>query len=300
MPPGALRLYERHGLLVPAVIDEDNGYRYPLSRGAHRCLTVRGTELHASTRGELTTAISVTERPRLTALRAAWMFDGTSETLLADRMVVVDGARSLDLRGALGMPTIVAAGPPITTSGGHCHFLGGATKRGEAGLRAAVREHAERGRDVIKIMASGGTLAPGTGQDMTQFSSAALRAAVEEAHRSGLPITAHVHATQAIADAVAAGVDRMEHVSFWSTDGIDEPGDVIEQIAGKGIVVGATVGLRPVPGAIPPPEVLKRLPLPAPRSWPAPTRASPRSSPPTQCATRNPSSSSSVCPRPRH
>jgi imidazolonepropionase-like amidohydrolase len=46
------------------------------------------------------------------------------------------------------LPTIVAAGPPITIDGGHCHFLGGVT----ADVRAAVREHAERGVDVIKVM----------------------------------------------------------------------------------------------------------------------------------------------------
>jgi imidazolonepropionase-like amidohydrolase len=32
---------------------------------------------------------------------------------------------SLGLRGASDLPTIVAAGPPITTPTGHCHFLGG-------------------------------------------------------------------------------------------------------------------------------------------------------------------------------
>jgi imidazolonepropionase-like amidohydrolase len=60
---------------------------------------------------------------------------------------------------------------------------------------------------------------------MAQFSAAELRAAVDEALRFGLPITTRVHATQAIADAVAAGVDGMEHVSFWSAHGVDEPGD---------------------------------------------------------------------------
>lgn len=36
------------------------------------------------------------------------------------------GYLSLGLRGRAGLPTIVTAGPPITTPGGHCHFLGGA------------------------------------------------------------------------------------------------------------------------------------------------------------------------------
>ena len=76
---------------------------------------------------------------------------------------------SLGLRGRADLPTVVAAGPPITTPGGHCHYLGGATAPTCAGVRAAVREHASRGVNVIKIMASGGNLTPGSRQDLAQF-----------------------------------------------------------------------------------------------------------------------------------
>jgi imidazolonepropionase-like amidohydrolase len=51
-------------------------------------------------------------------------------------------------------PRIVASGPPITTTNGHCWFLGGETDGPEA-MRQAVRERAARGVDVIKVMASG-------------------------------------------------------------------------------------------------------------------------------------------------
>ncbi len=288
--------------------------------------------------------VTVTERPRLTAIRAGWLFDGGE--LTADPMVVLDGgvvrsvqpgsshppegadvvdhpeafllpglvdthvhlafdssldpvgalaARdpaatvdamvaagrtalrggvttvrdlgdrdflSLDLRGRPDLPTLVAAGPPLTCANGHCHYLGGCVEPGEAGLRAAVRAHAERGVDVIKIMASGGMLTPGSRQEHPQFTSAELAAAVDEAHRLGLPITAHAHATGAVADAVAAGVDGMEHVSFWTAEGVDSPEDLMQEIAARGIVVGATLGmLPPPPGMQPPPEVLRRLPL---------------------------------------
>lgn len=170
------------------------------------------------------------------------------------------GYLSLGLRGRPGLPTIVAAGPPITTPGGHCHFLGGATAPTLGGIRAAVREHAARGVDVIKIMASGGSLTPGSRQDLAQFPSDVLRAAVDEAHRLGLGVTAHAHAVTAIADAVAAGVDGLEHVTFWTEDGVDAPAHLIRMIAVQQIAVGATVGLVPVPGAGPPPAVAARRP----------------------------------------
>jgi len=170
------------------------------------------------------------------------------------------GYLSLGLRRQAGLPTIIAAGPPITTPGGHCHYLGGTAEPTVTGIRSAVREHAERGVDVIKIMASGGNLTPGSRQDLAQFPPEVLRAAVDEAHRLGLPVTVHAHAVAAIADAVAAGVDGMEHVSFWTADGVDAPADLIQLIADRRIAVGATVGMRPVPGLTPPPEVAVRLP----------------------------------------
>ena len=187
--------------------------------------------------------------------RAALRGGVTTVRDLGDR-----GYLSLGLRGQAGLPTILAAGPPITTPGGHCHYLGGTATPTVEGVRAAVREHAERGVDVIKIMASGGNLTPGSRQDLAQFPPEVLRAAVEEAHRLGLPVTAHAHAVAAIAGAVAAGVDGMEHVTFWTADGVDSPAALIRLIADRQIAVGATVGMRPVPGLTPPPEVAIRLP----------------------------------------
>jgi imidazolonepropionase-like amidohydrolase len=167
---------------------------------------------------------------------------------------------SLGLRDRTDLPAIVAAGPPLTIQDGHCHFLGGVTEPTAEGMRAAVREHADRGVDVIKIMASGGTLTPGSGQDVIQFPPEALRAAVAEAHRLGLPVTAHAHAVGAIGNAVAAGVDGLEHVSFWTKDGVDAPDQLMRLIVERRIAVGATVGQLPVPGAQPPPAVAARLP----------------------------------------
>jgi imidazolonepropionase-like amidohydrolase len=167
---------------------------------------------------------------------------------------------SLDLRGRDDLPTIVAAGPPITTAGGHCHYLGGATEPTEAAVRAAVRERVERGCDVIKIMASGGTLTPGSLQHVPQFGPAELLAAVDEAHRHGLPVTAHAHATEAIAAALAADIDGIEHATFWSADGIDDRPDLLDALAARRVPIGATMGVVPVPGGVPPAAVLARLP----------------------------------------
>jgi hypothetical protein len=60
-----------------------------------------------------------------------------------------------------GLPRVVAAGPPVTPPGGHCHYLGGEVA-GLDGIRAAVDERRERGVDVVKVMASDGMLTRGT------------------------------------------------------------------------------------------------------------------------------------------
>ncbi|WP_440098815.1 amidohydrolase family protein [Streptosporangium sp. H16] len=157
-------------------------------------------------------------------------------------------------------PEILAAGPPITTPGGHCHFMGGAAE-GAAALRAAVRDRHERGCAVVKIMLSGGNMTPGSPPPHeSQYSAADLRVVVDEAHRLGLPVAAHAHGTRAIGDALAAGVDSIEHATFVTADGVDADPVLLAAIAGSDVFVSVTIGV--VPGDSPlvlPPEVAKRV-----------------------------------------
>jgi imidazolonepropionase-like amidohydrolase len=128
-------------------------------------------------------------------------------------------------------------------------------------VRDAVREHAERGVDVIKVMASGGFLTSGTDVDGRQFTPDDLVALVDEAHRHGLPVTAHAHALEAIVDGVAAGVDGLEHCTFADGDRVVAPDDLVATIVRRRIAVGATLGLVPTSLPIaPPPELMKILP----------------------------------------
>ncbi len=85
-------------------------------------------------------------------------------------------------------PEIQASGPPLTVTGGHCHFMGGqADDEGE--LRRGVRERATRGVDVIKVMVTGGNMTAGISPMTPQYTVAELAAVVDEAHRFGRSVT---------------------------------------------------------------------------------------------------------------
>jgi imidazolonepropionase-like amidohydrolase len=152
--------------------------------------------------------------------------------------------RTLAFGEVPGLPRVVASGPPITTPGGHCHFLGGAVAgMGEADLRAAVTERVERGVDVVKVMASGGFATPGTDQLGAQFTVAELAVLVDEAHRAGLPLVAHAHSMVGMENALAAGVDGIEHFSGLSVEhGSHIDDDFLTEVAQRGVYVDLTMG----------------------------------------------------------
>jgi imidazolonepropionase-like amidohydrolase len=188
------------------------------------------------------------ERARAQARRA---LVGGVTTLrdLGDRNFV-----TLGLRGEMDLPTILCSGPPITTVQGHCWYLGGECEDRNA-LLAAVRERAERGCDVVKVMVTGGALTPAMPMWRSQFNAEDLRLVVAEAHRLGLPVAAHCHGEQGISDSVDAGVDTIEHCTFFNEDMDPRPDpELLERLARSGIALSATLG-RCVDAPPPPPSI---------------------------------------------
>jgi imidazolonepropionase-like amidohydrolase len=159
-------------------------------------------------------------------------------------------------------PEILAAGPPLTSPGGHCHFMGGGVT-GEDGIRRAVRASVARGVDLIKIMATGGALTPTTNPLKPQFTVAEVAAAVHEAHELGRTVTVHAHATVGMQLAVDAGADGIEHGMFWVDDGVRIDPALVDRIAESRTWICPTAGIRPDRQADnpPPPAVAARLAL---------------------------------------
>jgi imidazolonepropionase-like amidohydrolase len=80
--------------------------------------------------------------------------------------------------------------------------------------RRRVREHKQRGADLIKLMPSGGIASTGDDPRAQLMTNDEMRVAVETAHSLGMKVAAHIYPAGAIENAVLAGVDSVEHGSF--------------------------------------------------------------------------------------
>ncbi len=147
--------------------------------------------------------------------------------------------------GAVEGAHILAAGRPLTIPMGHCWFLGGVADD-EAALLALVRTEVERGADVIKIMATGGAMTATSDVTRPQFAAETLRRAVDLAHELGRPVAAHAHSRQGMREAVAAGVETIEHGTFVGADGARVHDEDLSLFAGSFTVLVPT--LSPIGG----------------------------------------------------
>ena len=128
--------------------------------------------------------------------------------------------------GTVVGPRMAVAGAYVTVPGGGGAVTGLAPdvelprdlRFGEASSPAEVRQRVRAilygGADLIKVIATGAVLAPGTRPGVPELSAAELAAAVEEAAAHGAFVAAHAHGRQGILNAALAGVRSVEHGSL--------------------------------------------------------------------------------------
>jgi imidazolonepropionase-like amidohydrolase len=136
--------------------------------------------------------------------------------------------------GTIPGPHIIPAAHALTIPGGHGdHFtlpfsigladlytpLHGFVSS-PADAEKAVQLQIKYGAKVIKLLASGGVGSPLDWPGDEHLSPEEMRVAVEEAHRHHLKVAAHAENLQTILDALAAGVDSIEHGSELSMEAI--------------------------------------------------------------------------------
>ena len=128
-------------------------------------------------------------------------------------------------------PRILASGPPLGITGGHCdnnllpfeyHAQEVGVADGIEGVQRKVREVIKYGADVIKFCATGGVLSKGDDPQASQYTLEEMKALVADAHRLGRRVAAHAHGAQGILWASQAGVDSVEHGSYINEAAIAE------------------------------------------------------------------------------
>jgi imidazolonepropionase-like amidohydrolase len=181
------------------------------------------------------------------------------------------GLRQAIKKGVAEGPRIIASGPQLGSTGGHCDIMGFrdgvlVQDRGEGvadgpdALRERVRWVVKNGADVIKVCATGGVLSAADDVDASQLTQAELDAVVDEAHELRRKVAVHAHGATGAKRAIRAGADSIEHGTFLD----DEALSLMKQ---KGVVLVPTVYLERVQdekiqrGANYPPKVLQKMKL---------------------------------------
>lgn len=146
--------------------------------------------------------------------------------------------------GLLAGPDIISCGPPITITGGHCHFLGMEADSFQE-VQKAVRFLCKNQVDFIKVMVSGGNMTPGSNSLTNQYERDILEMITFEAHSRNKLVAGHIHTTTGIENAVAAGFDTIEHCSFKDPSrkqDVSYSHELAQRIAEQGISVCPAFG----------------------------------------------------------
>ena len=154
---------------------------------------------------------------------------GKEQVTLAFGKAIADGQ-------VLG-PRVLAAGRVITMTGGHGHWMG-IEVDGVDEARKATRTMLKAGAAVIKVMATAGMMTAGQVAGAPQLTVDEMRACVEEAHKAGVPVAAHVESRQGAANALDAGVDSIEH-----GHGLDD--ELLNVMVANGVSLVPTIACEP-------------------------------------------------------
>lgn len=131
--------------------------------------------------------------------------------------------------GEVPGPRIIASGPSLGITGGHCddnllppefHHLSDGVADGVSGVMQKTREVIKYGADVIKICSTGGVLSLGDDPQASQYTLDEIKTIVAEAHRLGRKVAAHAHGGDGIKMAVMGGVDSIEHGTYIDDEGV--------------------------------------------------------------------------------
>ena len=153
-------------------------------------------------------------------------------------------------------PRVLTCGPGIRSTHGH-----GATATtiadGVDAVREEVRSHLFAGVHHLKLFVTGGTGTIGTVPTRSYYTQPEIAVCIDEAHRMGKTVMAHIHGGEGATDAINAGLDSLEHGAFLTDDQLE-----LMEKRGTWLVPTMSVAFREhktVPGTMAnPPEVVAK------------------------------------------
>ena len=172
--------------------------------------------------------------PRQALMGARFARDTLLSGVTTIRNVGAAGYTDVALRDAINAgdvigPRILASGPALGITGGHCdsnmlapefHEQAEGVADGPVAVRAMVRKNVKYGADVIKYCGTGGVFSKGTRVGAQQYTPEEVAAIVDEAHMHGRKVAVHAHGANGIKVALRAGVDTIEHASLIDDEGL--------------------------------------------------------------------------------
>src|SRR6266568_151454 len=177
-------------------------------------------------------AINATAFARATVEAGFTTVRDLGSRFVASREFVDVALRNSINKGVIVGPRMLVATKGIGATGGHFDptsgfrdFLFGrepdytdGIADGPEEIRKAVRFEVKNGADVIKAAVSGGVLSLADEVDTPQLTPAEMAALVDESHRLRKKVAVHCHGDQAAREAIEAGVDSIEHGSFFKPE----------------------------------------------------------------------------------
>ena len=225
---GLLDLLIRDGRIVAIGPDLDRGDATPIevegrwivpglmNAHAHLCLdggpdpeTVLRMENRTETVVRSAARLEAAVRAGVTTIRDVGGIDG----------IDIELARLVDA-GEVPGPRVIPSGRVVTMTGGHGWWMG-LQADGPDAVRHAARENLRAGAGSIKLMATGGMMTGGRQAGQPQLTVEEMAAAVEEAHKRGVPVAAHAESRIGVLNALRAGVDSVEHGHGGDQEAID-------------------------------------------------------------------------------
>jgi imidazolonepropionase-like amidohydrolase len=103
-------------------------------------------------------------------------------------------------------------------------------------IRKAVREQLRAGADFIKVMTCGARSNELEDPDPTQLTDPEFAALVDEAHRLGVKVAAHVEGLDGTAAAIAHGMDTIEHGMY-----LNQRPELLDTMAARGQILVPTL-----------------------------------------------------------